>query len=252
MLETMRNGNPCQRLHDFLAYLRRQRTNVAIKDIICDFFGVDPDDTDAVYQVFSQSRALAREARQEITFNSRLTERQKTEYLRPFREIDLALDTLSPRHNLQGFKEAISESALATLRAAALAVETDRDEVLINVEALNQLRQEVEDLYARIDESDLDISIKRVLARLLETVRWAIITIRLDGQDGLDRATIFCAAVVQIHKDQLGGTGDENDKRPPFLRVAMDRLRDFMTAANAVNLVRRMLGAGSDTPLFPG
>lgn len=199
----MPDGNPCAAIHDFFSFMRRRPNKDLLGKAIAEYIGAAPTDTAAIHRLLADAQYAVIQARRDIASAEHLSDAQKRDFLLPFTFFESAFAVAHLNRSVEAFKEHISDASLATLRSARLAMEHGRDVEQLDIEMLGNLRLEIEALITEIEESALDGPTKNTLIGLLEHVRWAIMTIRLNQRDGINQAIAFCAAIYQIRRDDL-------------------------------------------------
>lgn len=199
----MPDRNPCAAVYDFFSFMRRRPNKDLLGKAIAEYIGAAQTDTAAIHRLLADAQYAVTQARRDIASAEHLSDAQKRDFLLPFTFFESAFAAAHLNRSVEAFKEHISDASLATLRSAGLAMEHGRDAEQLDIETLRNLRLKIEALIIEIEESALDGPTKNALIGLLDNVRWAIMTIRLNQRDGVNQAIAFCVAIYQLRRDDL-------------------------------------------------
>ncbi len=148
-------------------------------------FGIPKEEKDTILYLVADFIKLVQETKNSI---SKLENRNTTIYLKPFVQIDNALQTLNLNQTSDVFFRGIEETALYNLEVCSDLISSTYNEKTITKKDLTDLLEDVDPLIEKVLNSALPPDIKANLMDILEHFRFAILSYRINGSSGIKKA----------------------------------------------------------------
>ena len=159
-------------------------------------FGAQPGNKTEIIGAISRLLELLDEVKNKI---SKLDGLNTQLYLSHFSALEAVVKATNYDAAWDNYKPHLNAAAMLNLAHCAEAL-SRYDETPIDETELSELLKSVDELSEKVWDGDLDDTLKRVVADLLETIRRSIREYRIRGANGLRKELAFCiGTLVQNH-----------------------------------------------------
>lgn len=203
-------NNPAGRLHELLTAAKAQEPNQTVRKAWAAVFGVESTDTGMLLKMLADLIDLVDETKKAI---QRLKGVEHSIYLKPFAKIETALSHINLEAGWEHWKQQLDETTLYGLQFSADQLSRISGFTHIKTDDLGQLRKDVEELVAKILETELPVELKALFLRNLEAIRHALLAYRVRGLEGLEQEIERSVGSLVLHKKDIEKTSPKSAER---------------------------------------
>jgi hypothetical protein len=243
--------NPARRLHEILTATNAQNASTSARAVWSATLGIKGNDVIAVFRQLVAISELTDEIEQAIREIPNINHETYLQHFPQLRSV-LAFPQLdTPWSEMQRL---FGPHAIRDLEFCADKIDERHTEEALGDDELAKLSSEVGDLFTEVEASDIDPKLRRILLELLALIQRSINEYRIHGNKGL--RTVLARALgellleyQQVKKEPEGGVARKVVEYLQRLATLLGQLSEFKALAQpAVQLMQRMLSAGTETP----
>lgn len=192
--------DPAGRLHDLLESAKNQPENKRARDVLGIVFDVESKDTESLLRLLADLIMLSQQTKLRI---KSLADINHDLYLKPFDNIEIILSTLNLDANWKPYKNLLSEPTLYGLKFCSDKLSRiDRIET-INKSEIEAIQTKLAALVEDILKSEIDLYVKELLLRNLESLRQSLIAYRVRGLEGIEREVEAGLGSLLVSKSKI-------------------------------------------------
>lgn len=196
---------PAGRLIDILEEARAKPETSSVRVVWGEVFGVDAEETGTILKMLAELIQLVSHAKYQI---QKLEGVDNELYLYPFRRVEKLLSTINLEASWKHNKGIIDDQTIFGLKFGSDRLNREIKISAIKEKDLELIKTSLTELSDLVQNSDLEIELKRLLVRNLESLRRAIVAYKINGIEGLETELEACVGAVVLNKDKVKRAAD--------------------------------------------
>ena len=156
-------------------------------------------------------------------------------YLKPYSRIRRTVSPTRLTDNFASILSEISDSDMTIIQFCSQELNKNFPEKSVDESLLKELLTEIQDLYEKIKESEIEFKLKNILLDLLETMRQALHEYRIRGSERLGEAIQRLVGIYSLNKENMENSSVEEVGKVKKLLGKFGSLYSF--AADTVQLL---------------
>ena len=200
---------PAGRLYDIFQEARQKNDGDSSRKVWAEVFGVAEDDTSTILKMLAELIQLTHSTKGKI---ENLNDIDHELYLRPFSKIERILSQINLDAGWKHWKNQIDEPTIYGLQFCSDKLNRITNYTKIPNEEIDAIKQSLSDLTDQILKSELDISLKELLIRNLESLRQALISFKIKGIDGIQQELELNLGSIILHKEEIKAKSNESNE----------------------------------------
>jgi len=224
--------NPAKRLLEILNTARGIPENMVISAVFGQIFGFPHTDKVTFYRAIGYLNNLV----DQIEFRVRQLPSINHElYLRDIPSLRAVISPNGISDQWGNYCQPLKYGALTSLEFCVDELSKSHDEVVVSDQQLTELKVQIEALHKSVLQADLDMDLKAVIIDMIMTIRLSIDFYRIQGADGIKRAVVYCAGLVQMHENRFKGKEEK-----PTIKQVSKLMSDLVTIIKTAYKVKEL------------